>query len=30
MEQLGVSLKVDNKPADRNSSIFEKMKDIFG
>jgi len=30
MEQLGVSLKVDNKPADRNSSIFEKVKDIFG
>ncbi|HEY2353164.1 MAG TPA: molecular chaperone DnaJ [Candidatus Acidoferrum sp.] len=30
MEQLGASLKVDNKPADRNSSIFEKMKDIFG
>jgi hypothetical protein len=30
MEQLGTSLKVDNKPADRNSSIFEKVKDIFG
>jgi molecular chaperone DnaJ len=30
MEQLGVSLKVENKPADRNSSIFEKVKDIFG
>jgi molecular chaperone DnaJ len=30
MEQLGASLKVDNKPADRNSSIFEKVKDIFG
>jgi molecular chaperone DnaJ len=30
MEQLGVSLQVDNKPADRNSSIFEKVKDIFG
>ncbi len=30
MEQLGATLKVDNKPADRNSSIFDKVKDIFG
>ena len=30
LEQLGTSLKVENKPADRNSSIFEKVKDIFG
>jgi molecular chaperone DnaJ len=30
MDQLGASLKVENKPADRNSSIFEKVKDIFG
>lgn len=30
IEQLGESLKVDNKPADRNSSIFDKVKDIFG
>jgi molecular chaperone DnaJ len=30
MEQLGALLKVENKPADRNSSIFEKVKDIFG
>jgi hypothetical protein len=30
MEQLGASLKVENEPADRNSSIFEKVKDIFG
>jgi molecular chaperone DnaJ len=30
MEQLGASLKVENKPADRNSSIFERVKDIFG
>jgi molecular chaperone DnaJ len=30
MEQLGASLKVENKPADRSSSIFEKVKDIFG
>ena len=30
IEQLGASLKVENKPADRNSSIFDKVKDIFG
>ncbi|GAC1662148.1 MAG: molecular chaperone DnaJ [Candidatus Acidiferrum sp.] len=30
MEQLGASLKVENKPAERDSSIFEKVKDIFG
>jgi molecular chaperone DnaJ len=30
IEQLDASLKVDNKPADRNSSIFDKVKDIFG
>jgi molecular chaperone DnaJ len=30
MEQLDATLKVDNKPADRNSSIFDKVKDIFG
>jgi molecular chaperone DnaJ len=30
MEQLAATLKVENKPADRNSSIFEKVKDIFG
>jgi molecular chaperone DnaJ len=30
MEQLGYTTKVDNKPADRNSSIFDKVKDIFG
>jgi molecular chaperone DnaJ len=30
IEQLGSSLKVDNKPAERNSSIFDKVKDIFG
>ena len=30
MEQLGAALKVENKPADRNSSIFDKVKDIFG
>jgi molecular chaperone DnaJ len=30
MEQLGAMLKVENKPAERNSSIFDKVKDIFG
>ncbi len=30
MEQLGATLKVENKPADRNSTIFDKVKDIFG
>jgi molecular chaperone DnaJ len=30
IEQLGAMLKVENKPADRNSSIFDKVKDIFG
>jgi molecular chaperone DnaJ len=30
MEQLGQTIQVDNKPAERNSSIFDKVKDIFG
>jgi molecular chaperone DnaJ len=30
LEQLGGTLKVENKPADRNSTIFDKVKDIFG
>jgi molecular chaperone DnaJ len=30
IEQLGATMNVDNKPADRNSSIFGKVKDIFG
>jgi molecular chaperone DnaJ len=30
MEQLSGTLKVDNKPAERGSSIFDKVKDIFG
>jgi molecular chaperone DnaJ len=30
IEQLGATLKIENRPADRNSSIFEKVKDIFG
>jgi molecular chaperone DnaJ len=30
LEQLGVLSKVENKPAERSSSFFEKVKDIFG
>jgi molecular chaperone DnaJ len=30
IEELGASLKVENNPAERNSSIFDKVKDIFG
>jgi len=30
IEQLGQSLKVENKPAERASSFFDKVKDIFG
>jgi molecular chaperone DnaJ len=30
LEQLGHSLKVENKPAERSSSFFDKVKDIFG
>jgi molecular chaperone DnaJ len=30
VEQLGASLKVENKPAERGSSLFDKVKDIFG
>ena len=30
MEQLGYTIRVDNKPAERGSSIFDKVKDIFG
>ena len=30
IEQLGATIKVDNKPAERGSSIFDKVKDIFG
>ena len=29
-EQLGATMKVENRPADRNSSVFDKVKDIFG
>src|SRR5689334_746745 len=30
IEQLGATIKVDNKPAERGASIFDKVKDIFG
>jgi molecular chaperone DnaJ len=30
IEQLGASLKVENKPAERGSTLFDKVKDIFG
>jgi molecular chaperone DnaJ len=30
LQQLGETLKVENRPAERSSSFFEKMKDIFG
>jgi len=30
MEQLAATLKVENKPAERGSSFFDKVKDIFG
>jgi molecular chaperone DnaJ len=30
LEQLGQLLKVENKPAERSSSFFDKVKDIFG
>src|ERR1700674_5812719 len=29
-EQLGATMKVENKPAERSSSFFDKVKDIFG
>lgn len=29
-EALDAMLKVENKPAERNSTLFDKMKDIFG
>ena len=29
-EQLGATLPVENRPAHRDSSLFEKVKDIFG
>ncbi|HEY4580061.1 MAG TPA: molecular chaperone DnaJ [Candidatus Acidoferrales bacterium] len=30
LQQLGETLRVENRPAERSSSFFEKMKDIFG
>jgi molecular chaperone DnaJ len=30
LEQLGQTMKVDNKPEERSSSFFDKVKDIFG
>ncbi len=30
LEALGATLHVENKPVERNSSLFDKMKDIFG
>jgi molecular chaperone DnaJ len=30
LEQLGSTLKVENKPAERGSTLFDKVKDIFG
>jgi molecular chaperone DnaJ len=29
-EQLGQTLKIENKPVERSSSFFDKVKDIFG
>jgi len=30
LEQLGQSMKVENKPTERSSTFFDKVKDIFG
>ncbi|HTR45950.1 MAG TPA: molecular chaperone DnaJ [Verrucomicrobiae bacterium] len=30
LEQLGQTMQVENKPAERSSSFFDKVKDIFG
>jgi molecular chaperone DnaJ len=30
LHELGQTLHVENRPTERNSSFFEKMKDIFG
>ncbi len=30
LEQLGQTMKVENKPVDRSASFFDKVKDIFG
>jgi molecular chaperone DnaJ len=30
LEPLGATMRVENKPAERNSTFFDKVKDIFG
>jgi DnaJ-class molecular chaperone len=30
LEQLGQTMKVENKPIERSSNFFDKVKDIFG
>jgi molecular chaperone DnaJ len=30
LEQLGETMKVENRPSERSSSFFDKVKDIFG
>ena len=30
LQELGGTLPAENRPAERNSSFFEKVKDIFG
>ncbi len=30
LQQLGETLRIENRPAERNSSLFDKVKDIFG
>jgi molecular chaperone DnaJ len=30
LEQLGATIQIENRPAERTSSFFEKVKDIFG
>ncbi len=30
LEQLGATLPAENRPAQRDSSLFDKVKDIFG
>jgi hypothetical protein len=30
LEQLGQTMKMENKPEERSSSFFDKVKDIFG
>jgi molecular chaperone DnaJ len=30
LEQLGQTMKIENKPAEKSSNFFDKVKDIFG